>query len=276
MTTAQKVIKYLAIAFAIFLTVSIIGGILSAVGFLGGLFSDDDAAWNDVIGETKTYTFTSEISDLNIQINAADFYIKEGNSFYVESNLKHLTVEDKNGVLTIKETKKFGSAYTGAVLTLYVPADTVFEKADITTGAGRLTVDYLSAGTMNFELGAGEVKIDTLIATTAVDIEGGAGKITISGGALHNLDLEMGVGQFNLTSALTGECDFDLGVGESNITVIGNKDDYKLDIEKGIGNITVDGASVSNIKGQGNGNNSIEISGGIGAINLKFEESDAK
>ena len=160
--------------------------------------------------------------------------------------------------------------------TLYVPADTVFEKADITTGAGRLTVDNLSAATMNFELGAGEVKIDTLIATTAVDIEGGAGKITISGGALHNLDLEMGVGQFNLTSALTGECDFDLGVGESNITVIGNKDDYKLDMEKGIGNITVDGASVSNIRVQGKGNNSIEVSGGIGAINLKFKESDAK
>ena len=54
MTTAQKVIKYLAIAFAIFLTVSIIGGILSAVGFLGGLLSDDDASWNYVIGVTKT------------------------------------------------------------------------------------------------------------------------------------------------------------------------------------------------------------------------------
>ena len=161
-------------------------------------------------------------------------------------------------------------------MTLYIPAYTVFEKANIITGAGRLTVDHLSASTMCFVFGAGEVKIDTLIATTAVDIEGGAGKITISGGALHNLDLEMGVGQLNLTSALTGESDFDLGVGESDITVIGSKNDYKLDIEKGIGDITFDGASVSNIKGQGNGNNSIEVSGGIGAINLKFEESNAK
>ena len=93
---------------------------------------------------------------------------------------------------------------------------------------------------------------------------------------LHNLDFDMGVGQLNLTSVLTGESDFDLGVGESNITVIGNKDDYKLDIEKGIGNITVDGEGVSNIKGQGNGNNSIEVNGGIGAINLKFKESEAK
>ena len=269
MTTFQKAVKYLAMAFAIFLTVSIIGGILSMFGLFGGFFGGD-AVTDDI----KTYTVSSDIKSLEVKINAADFTIKQGDSFSVESNLKYLTVEDKNGVLTIRDTKKFIRTYTGAVLTLYIPADTVFDKANITTGAGRLTVDNLSADTMNFELGAGEVAIDTLVAASDIDINGGAGKITISGGALHNLDLDMGAGQLNLTSALTGESDFDLGVGESNITVIGNKNDYKLDIEKGLGNITVDGTSVSNIKGQGNGNNDIEISGGIGAINLKFGKSD--
>lgn len=269
MTTFQKAVKYLAMAFAIFLTVSIIGGILSMFGLFSGFFGSD-AVTEDI----KTYTVSSDIKSLEVKINAADFTIKQGDSFSVESNLKYLTVEDKNGVLTIRDTKKFIRTYTGAVLTLYIPADTVFDKANITTGAGRMTVDNLSADTMNFELGAGEVAIDTLVAASDIDINGGAGKITISGGALHNLDLDMGAGQLNLTSALTGESDFDLGVGESNITVIGNKNDYKLDIEKGLGNITVDGTSVSNIKGQGNGNNDIEISGGIGAINLKFGKSD--
>ena len=269
MTTFQKAVKYLAMAFASFLTVSIIGGILSMFGLFGGFFGGD-AVTDDI----KTYTVSSDIKSLEVKINAADFTIKQGDSFSVESNLKYLTVEDKNGVLTIRDTKKFIRTYTGAVLTLYIPADTVFDKANITTGAGRLTVDNLSADTMNFELGAGEVAIDTLVAASDIDINGGAGKITISGGALHNLDLDMGAGQLNLTSALTGESDFDLGVGESNITVIGNKNDYKLDIERGLGNITVDGTSVSNIKGQGNGNNDIEISGGIGAINLKFGKSD--
>lgn len=267
MTNFQKTVKYIAMAFAIFLTVSIIGGILSMFGLFGGFFGGD-AVTEDI----KTYSVSADIKSLEIKINAADFTIKQGESFSFESNLKHLTVEDKNGVLTIKETKKYSKTYTGAVLTLYVPADTVFDRADIITGAGRFTVDQLSARTMKFELGAGEVTIDTLIATTAIDIDGGAGRITISGGALHNLDLDMGVGQLNLTSALIGDSDFDLGIGESNITVIGNKDNYKLDIEKGIGNITIDGTSVSNIKEYGNGNNIIEVSGGIGAINLRFQE----
>ena len=96
MTTLQKVIKYLAIAFAIFLIVSIIGGILSAVGLLGGLFSTDA-----VLEDVKTYPVTGRIRNLDIEINAADLYIKEGESFSVESNLKHLKVVEKGGLLTI-------------------------------------------------------------------------------------------------------------------------------------------------------------------------------
>ena len=274
MTTLQKVIKYLALAFAIFLTVSIVGGILSAVGLLGSLFSDDDAEWGDVIGETKTYTVSSEISDLNIQINAADFYIKEGNGFSVESNLKNLEVDEKNGCLTLKDLTKIklngSNAYENAVLTISVPVGTVFDNVNITTGAGRFTVDSLSAASIGFELGAGDVTISKLIAEKSANIEGGAGRITISDGAIKNLDLEMGLGQLNLTSALTGDCNLDSGVGEMNVTLLGSKDDYELDIEKGIGNITVDGKNVTDFGSSGNGANEVDIHGGVGAINVRF------
>ena len=274
MTTLQKVIKYLALAFAIFLTVSIVGGILSAVGLLGSLFSDDDAEWGDVIGETKNYTVSSEISDLNIQINAADFYIKEGNSFSVESNLKNLEVDEKNGCLTLKDLTKIklngSNAYENAVLTIWVPVGTVFDNVNIKTGAGRFTVDSLSAATIGFELGAGDVTISKLIAEKSADIEGGAGRITISNGAIKDLALKMGMGQLNLTAALTGDSELELGVGESNITLLGSKDDYELDIEKGIGNITVDGKNVTDFGSSGNGANEVDIHGGVGAINVRF------
>ena len=267
MTTLQKVIKYLAIAFAIFLTVSIIGGILSAVGLFGGLFSSDA-----VLEEVKTYSVTADIHNLDIEINAADLYIKEGDAFSVESNLKHLKVEENGGLLTIQETKKFTGTYTDAVLTVYVPAGTVFDNVNLTTGAGRLTIGDMSSGTLDFELGAGDVSIDSLIATKSADIEGGAGRITIAGGTLKDLDLDMGVGQLNLTSALIGNCQLDLGVGESNITLIGRKEDYKLDLEKGLGNISVDGVNVSDYGSSGNGTNKVEINGGVGSINVRFED----
>lgn len=271
MTTLQKIIKYLALAFALFLIVSILGGILGAVGLLGSFFSEDEVLDEDaVLQNTTTYSVNGEIHDLDIRINAAEVLIKEGTSFSVESNLKHLKVEEKGGLLTIEETKKFTGTYNGAVLTVYVPAGTVFDEVDLVTGAGKLTVDALRSKTLSFELGAGDVCIDSLVAMEDADIEGGAGRITISSGALKDLDLDMGVGQLNLTSALTGDCQLDLGVGESNLTLVGSKEDYKLDLEKGIGNITVDGKNVSYYGSSGNGANQVEINGGIGAIHIGF------
>ena len=271
MTTVQKVIKYLALAFAIFLAVSIIGGILSAVGLFGGLFSADA-----VLEETKTYSVAAGVQNLKIEINAADLYIKEGSAFSVESNLKHLKVKENAGLLTIQETKKFTGAYKGAALTVNVPAGTVFDNVNLTTGAGRLTIGKLSSGMLDFELGAGDVSIDSLVATKSADIDGGAGRITIANGALKDLELDMGMGQLNLSSALTGDCQLDLGVGESNITLIGSKEDYRLELEKGLGSISIDGKNVSDYGSSGNGRNKVEINGGIGSINLEFKESESK
>lgn len=266
MTRLQKTIKYLAIAFAIFLIISIIGGILGAVGLLGGVFSGDA-----VLEDAKTYPINTAIRDLDIHVNAADLYIKEGTAFSVESNLKHLKVEEKDGRLIIEETERFWGFYSNAMLTVYVPEGTVFDHVNLTTGAGRLTIEILSSGTLDFELGAGDVTIDTLVATKSADIEGGAGRMTISGGAIENLELDMGVGQLNLTSALTGNCQMNLGVGESNITLLGNKTDYKLELEKGIGNITIDGQNVSDYGSSGNGSRFVKISGGVGSINVSFQ-----
>ncbi len=226
--------------------------------------------------DMKIYTVSSDINNLHIDINAADITIKQGEAFAVESNLKELTVTDEKGILSIKETKKPFGNYNAATLVITIPMDVVFENAELKTGAGRLIVDTLSAKVLDCDFGAGEIKIDRLSASLAADIDGGAGEITISGGSINNLDFDMGVGEFNFTAALTGKCDFDLGVGESNITLLGNKDDYTLDIEKGLGNISVDGDNISNTSGLGNGQNEVEINGGVGAIHVEFEEKNAK
>ena len=144
---------------------------------------------------------------------------------------------------------------------------------DITTGAAKLTVDMLSVNSLELNLGAGDVRFEYLNASSNVDIKGGAGEITIASGTLSGLTLEMGVGELNLTAILLGNSDLKFGVGESNLTLLGSKDDYKVDIEKGLGNITVDGEKVTDFGSSGNGQNHVEIEGGIGTINLNFQEN---
>ena len=225
-----------------------------------------------VLDETKTYEITSEIHSLDVQISAADFKIVSADEFLVESNLKFLSVSEKDGVLKIVDESKNNSNYTDAILTLYVPGGVVFDDVDIETGAAKMTVDTLSASSVELKLGAGDVRFESLNASADVDIEGGAGRITIVSGTLNDLSLEMGMGELNLTAAVLGESDLKFGVGESNVTLIGSKDDYKVDIDKGIGNITVDGKTVTDFGSSGNGQNHIEINGGVGTINLNFKE----
>ena len=227
-----------------------------------------------VLSKAKTYQVTTEIHSLDIRINAADFVIVHGDDFSVESNLKYLSVYEKDGVLNIVDEAPKTTSYADAKLKLYLPSDIAFEEVEIVTGAAKLTVDSLSANSVELELGAGNVNFENLNAYSEIDIEGGAGKITIAGGTLNDLTLRMGVGELNLTAALLGKCDLEFGVGESNLTLVGSRDDYTLDIEKGIGSITVDGNNVSDYENSGTGNDRINIEGGVGTINLEFEEPD--
>jgi hypothetical protein len=231
-----------------------------------------------VLDEAKTYEITTEIKSLDIRINAADFKIKQGEKFSVESNLAKLEVRENNGTLTLEELTKNNvtNAYNGAMLTICIPEGTVFEHITLLTGAGKLTIDTLSAKRIDFKLGAGEVSIGSLFASEYANIDGGAGNITVSDGALNRFNLNMGVGELNLISALSGDCDLEMGVGAATITLIGNKNDYKLDISKGLGSITVDGQVVTDFGSSGNGTNSIKINGGVGSIDLKFKGAEAQ
>ena len=266
MSSFQKAIKYLAIAFAIFLIVSIFGGILGAVGILDGLFGRESAT-----GDLKTYAVSEDITSLKVTINAADFTIKSDDAFSVESNLSNLTVQEKNGTLVITEKKKSGLNYNDAVLTLCIPEGFKFEEAQLTTGAGMLTVETLSAKKLQMELGAGEVNIQQLNADSKAKISGGAGALTISSGVLNDLDVKMGIGEMNLTAALLGSSELDYGIGEANLTLLGSKDDYRLELEKGIGDIRVEDQSMRNDSVYGSGMNEVEITGGIGAVYIVFQ-----
>ena len=228
----------------------------------------------DRVGETKSYEIASEIHSLDIQIGAADFIIEHGDRFSVESNLSYLSVSERNGVLAIIEENQnqIGiTDYADAVLKLCVPSDIVFESVAITTGAAKLTVDSLSANYLELELGAGKVLFGCLNAYTDADIEGGAGQVTIESGTLSNLTLETGIGEFDLTAALLGNSDLNFGVGKSSLTLLGSKDTYTVDIENGLGNITVDGKTVTEFGSSGNGQNHIRIEAGVGTVDIVFK-----
>lgn len=267
MTPYQKAIKYAAMAFAIFLAVSIIGGIIGAVASIG-LFFDGE----DTVGEMRTYDVGEQITELEVGLNAAALSIEYGNSG-VESNVNDLTVEEKNGKLIISEPDRFVSVQAEkAVVKVYLPEGAVLDEVSIEMGAGNLTADSILARDFSMNLGAGNVKIEELTVAKSASIDGGAGNLEIKRGEIADLDLDMGVGKLELTASLTGESDFDLGVGNTSLTLIGSPDDYRIKLDKGIGDATVDGEKANDGDVFGDGENELTIDSGVGKVEIDFAE----
>ncbi|MGN1194272.1 MAG: DUF4097 family beta strand repeat-containing protein [Acutalibacteraceae bacterium] len=274
MTSVQKAIKYLAMAFAVFLSVSIIGGICTGLAGVSFIFSSGE---KDSAGEMQVYPTESEISSLSLKISAADLTVKTSDKFAVESNHKYISVSSDDGKLIINETKKAFSLFSKAAsVVLYIPDGFVFDDAQIETGAGEVKIDSLSADVLKLSLGAGEAEIKNLTANSRADIEGGAGEVTINGGLLNNLELDMGIGSLTLISRLEGKSNLNYGIGEAKLTLSGSRDDYQIELDKGIGEARLEGESMRDDSVYGSGKNLISIDGGIGEISIRFSEHQIK
>ncbi len=249
MSIFQRVVKYCAMAFAVYLVILIVGGILAGVGGLS--FLTDRFGGSDEVYEGKIYDVSQDIGEIEIEIGATDCEILTGESFTVESNSPKLKVNDINGRLVITDSTR--NPKTPVTLKVYIPEDANIRKIDISTGAGDIYAESLVCSSLNLECGAGDVEIGEAVATVKADIEGGVGEITIGGGTLNDLDLEMGVGSLKLTGRLKGDCDLEFGVGDADITLIGTAEDYMINygaddaglktavnIEKGIGTVNID------------------------------------
>lgn len=271
MTKTQKIIKYCAIALAIFLIASIFSGIIGVVSSIFSAFRKTD----DIVGEMMFYGIFNEndIKNLDVSASAATLEIKNGEAFSVESNHKYLKVEVKNGALIIEDDVPFRlNGAESALVVVTIPSGFTFERAEIETGAGSLNVEALCAKKLRLELGAGESVFENLRVTNRAEIQTGVGKFSVLDGAVNDLEFDGGVGDVSLKLALTGECEWDCGIGNTEITLLGAKEIYSVSVEKGLGSATVDGKSVSNDESIGNGAVSLDIDGGIGNITVAFAE----
>ncbi|MNT90293.1 hypothetical protein D3C72_2311690 [compost metagenome] len=80
------------------------------------------------------------------------------------------------------------------------------------------------------------------------------------------MDLDCGVGKFTFNGYILGNSNINCGVGKTNIELKGN--DYTLITENGLGKVTINGSKISGKQTTGNGKNKIDISGGIGTLEI--------
>lgn len=274
MTTAQKIIKNLALSFACVLIVSIIFGILNALYALSGVLGlqKEDKKIKD---EMSMINFeNSEVATLDIDVDFTNLIIKKGDFLIAETNNEDINCKQNNQNLQIKEKQhNWFSKNNKGDLVVYIPENLEFEKVRINAGAGKIQIENINTKNLYLELGAGETIIEKLNVTDACKIESGAGKVSILSGNINELNLDMGVGKFEVTSAITGNSKINAGIGNLELNIQDNKENYTIKTDKGIGSIKIDGKEVADDVTYGDGENNIKIDGGIGSINIEFKEA---
>lgn len=265
MTGTQKIIKYLAIAFAFCLIAGVLtGGISLLTAF------SDFAGESDFDIKDKEFSVGENTKHLKINLANTDLIIKEGDKLSVRSTKGNVVAKEKLGSITVTEKKASSDIREDGRTVLTVPKGYVFDKVNIETGRGKLIADVLNSKKVYLNFGAGEVIIENLIAAEKTEINGGAGKLTINNGKICDADFDIGAGGFNVTAEFAGNSDFDCGVGKVNINLKGKEENYRISVDKGLGAATIKGESVSDETVYGNGENMIDVDGGVGEIKIDF------
>lgn len=252
MTTSQKIIKYLALALAAFLIFTIfsaiLGGIYGLVTALGLVKENKNIEKN--ISESIILNESESAAYLDIDLKVCNLNIQKGNSLKIEKNGENITCIQDGNKIEIKEKRaNFFKKNSGSVI-IYLPEDIYFEYVKINTGVGETDISSINARNMYIDTGIGNLKIKS--------------------GNIQNLDCNTGIGDVSITANLTGNSKFDTGIGKLKLNVEGNKEDYRVKLNKGIGKVRLDNISLNDNEEIGYGKNLVTINGGLGEIDINF------
>ena len=225
MNSFQKVIKYVALAFAIALAIGIINACLG-IGYIilrsANLVHSDNSKVSNV-------DFSEYSSYLDIDLSVASLIIKRGTILRYETNIENIESKQEDNKLVIRDKNKNIFRFNNnSSITLYVPENLTFEKVVINMGVGELEVDNVSLNNVDLHLGVGEANIKS-------DLKG-------------NTKIDCGIGEVKLDLSLSKDeytFKLDKGIGEIKVndtsygnTTIGSGRNY-IDVDGGIGEIDI-------------------------------------
>ncbi len=268
MKETDKLVKTFSILLGVFLIIiicsTILGVLRAIVGFIPNALPNDD--------KEHVYVTYDHIREIKIDLKSTSLTIMRGSSFKIEKqDIKKDTIKmnTKGNRLEIKEKSTSLFNTDDKLLTIYIPEDLDLNFLELDLDAGRLNMDNITVKDFELEVGAGTINI-TNSEFDKTSISGGAGKMEIKNSTLKNLDLESGVGSTYISGTILGKSEIECGVGSINLELSNSIDDYTLLVEKGLGSIKINGDEVSS-KTIGHGINSLSIEGGVGSINLDFQ-----
>lgn len=280
MTGFQKFIKYAAIAFGIYLSITIVLVLLGiARGFVGASRNDE---FRDLVRDREEYHTEDitrnyeNIKRLEVNVEETELIIRNGDSFRIEgTNIPdRMEIEQDGDTLKVSD-EELPSSFSdeNMVVTIYIPEDVKLDNIDLEINYVSADIQKLNATNLKLDVYSNYCEIDKIIVDN-MEFKNEEGNIDIYDAEIGRLlfDSESGVEDVSLD--ITGNAEINLEYSYTDMNLIGTQEDYQINTKNQSGNIYIDGTTItSNSETLGSGNAKVNLDNVHADIFISFREA---
>lgn len=225
-----------------------------------GNSSTNGYAYEQTIDTGDSYNYITidskdaEIASLDIDIGMGSFVLSDGDEFAISTygiRKENFSYEITDGCLYLKYSPQislisfnFSEFDNGSSIFLTVPKKD-FDKITVNMTAGDVSVMNVNAQKLTTKSSAGSMLIDGICAESA-SFKMTAGDCTVSNSTVKNSSISMTAGDMYFGDCkLYGDNNIKMTAGELQMSLIGDRADYRINVDKALGNVYIDGADVS-------------------------------
>lgn len=193
------------------------------------------------------------ITSLDIDIGLGSFILCHGDEFGISTEgIKNdqFSYELRDGCLYVKYSSEFNllsfdftALNDDAEIILTVP-EKDFDSVNLNMTAGDISVMDINTKKLTAKSSAGSMWLDNIYAESA-SFKMTAGNCTVSNSTIKNAALSMTAGDMFFNDCkLYGDNNIKMTAGELQMCLVGNREDYRINIDKALGNVYINGADM--------------------------------
>ncbi len=253
MNGIQKVIKYCAMAFAIFLSVAILGSIVMAVaGVSTGIFGVNSVVNGNKervrLAESYSVEAASNMGIEKVLVDCnAEIVLEQGETLSIEAVdvTEDYEIRCADGVFGIVQDRPdfnihwlwFEDITAREKVVVTIPAEFPLEQIKVVSGSGAVSVSGAEAEKVILDSGSGRVTVNE-VKTTGFFVDSGSGKVTVANTTASESELVTGSGAVTVENSELGELLLDSGSGSVTMEQIVAKD---ANVDTGSGSVAITG-----------------------------------
>ncbi len=255
MNGLQKVIKYCAMAFAVFLSVVILGTIISVVvgvttGIAGVNFLLEGDKERINLSEEYTLEEARELGITSILVDcSAEIVVQPGDELSIEAVdvTEDYEIRQNNGRFSIVQDRPeikigfwFDDISEQEKVVVTIPAELSMEKIEIKSGSGEVTVkdlmteNFIMLENLSIDSGSGRVILENVDADRLY-VDSGSGMVTLAGARLSETEINSGSGGVAIDASALGKLLLNTGSGGVHMDNVEARD---AEVDTGSGRVS--------------------------------------